>query len=642
MKRAKLSAHTVNGRQDSAQPAGRFRQVALAAALASIMAGPAQAAFVTTGNVISATGITDPANWVPSTIGFVGNTADGRLTIDAGSAGKGELRIGRTTGVTGTLTVDGAGSTYTTGNITAGGDQGSGASGNGGTGIVNLTHGGSVITNVATFGGYPNSTGILNVTTGGHFVGTVVLGGNSGNTSTSATGIATVDGVGSSITGTTATTVGNSGTGLLKITHGGSIANTGGTIGAIAGSTGLVSVDGTGSSWTTTAASTSALNVGFRGNGTLQITSSGSVASYIGRMGRFAGSSGHVMLDGPGSSWSVGAGGLFIGGGSPTATGITSNSLITVTDGAALSVQADAQLAVSAGSEGTTLVNGAGSAWTSTGVLRIGSAGTGRASVTDGGTVAANSITVNGSSLLTVDLGTGSAVTATGGEGLANDGTIRLVAGAGTANGSYAPISAATWTGAGTVQALGGVYDPTTHTVGVSTAAAGTAGVEKTIDLSTTQRLLITDTASGQAVGASFQAASAPTDLGLTASLMGGSQLNSLQGLLDPDKAILSAWNFSATGYAQGDPTYLSLEVGPGQRFLDLAVWHFNGATWDKYANTDLAYENGFASFAVTGFSGYAVSGVAPVPVPAAAWLFGSALAGLAGFTRRKGGPVSM
>lgn len=55
-----------------------------------------------------------------------------------------------------------------------------------------------------------------------------------------------------------------------------------------------------------------------------------------------------------------------------------------------------------------------------------------------------------------------------------------------------------------------------------------------------------------------------------------------------------------------------------------------------KYLNADLAYDNNFASFVATGFSGYAVSGVAAVPVPAAIWLFGSGLAAMAGIERRK------
>jgi fibronectin-binding autotransporter adhesin len=626
-----------NPRETPARPAEPIHPVLLAAALAGLWAGPAQAAFTTTGDVSSPSGGADPANWGAGTIGFVGNTSDGTLTVDGGSAGTAmSLRVGRNPGVTGTLTVDGAGSSWT-GNLLVGGDLGGGGAGNGGTGIVNLTNGGTISSGTVTFGAYPNATGILNINTGGHFIGGFFLGGGSTGGST---GIATVDGVGSSIMGTNFSTVGSSGYGHLKLINGGSMTNKGGTIGGLPGSIGIVSVDGIGSQWTATTDSTSGIIVGARGEGRLEITNGGSVSTTTGRTGRLAASAGRVIVGGQGSEWSIGTGGLFVGGNNPTTTGVTSNSLITVTDGAALSVQADALLGVSAGAVGALMVAGAGSAMTSTGTLAIGSAGEGRASVTDGGTVTASSLAINNASLLTTDLG--SSVAVGGGAGtITNDGTIRIAAGAAASSGSYTPIAAGTWAGTGSVQALGGVYDPANHAVTVSTAATGTAGVATTIDLSATQRLLITDPDTGQAVGASFQATDTPSTTGLTASLMDGSQVSSLQNLLDPGKTVLSAWDFSATGHAPGDPVYLSFGVGAGQRFLDLAIWHFDGKTWDKYLNTDLAYANGFASFVATGLSAYAVSGAAPVPVPAAAWLFASSIAALVGLARRKDGSAS-
>ncbi|MBX3329708.1 MAG: VPLPA-CTERM sorting domain-containing protein [Nitrospira sp.] len=117
---------------------------------------------------------------------------------------------------------------------------------------------------------------------------------------------------------------------------------------------------------------------------------------------------------------------------------------------------------------------------------------------------------------------------------------------------------------------------------------------------------------------------------------MDQSQLSLLQGSLDPGDSVLSAWNFSATGHTTGDPVYLSLQVGSGQKFYDLDVWRFDGISWAKYLNTDLAYDNRFASFVANGFSGYAISGLAAVPIPAAVWLFGSGLAAMVGFARRK------
>ncbi|MGC4098281.1 MAG: VPLPA-CTERM sorting domain-containing protein [Nitrospira sp.] len=116
---------------------------------------------------------------------------------------------------------------------------------------------------------------------------------------------------------------------------------------------------------------------------------------------------------------------------------------------------------------------------------------------------------------------------------------------------------------------------------------------------------------------------------------MGPSQLSLLQGLLDPGKAVLGAWNFSATGYTQGDPVYLSLQASEGQKFYDLDIWRFDGMGWAKYLNSDLAFDSKFASFVANGFSGYAISGLAAVPIPAAIWLFGSGLAVMVGLARR-------
>src|SRR5262249_49455271 len=105
--------------------------------------------------------------------------------------------------------------------------------------------------------------------------------------------------------------------------------------------------------------------------------------------------------------------------------------------------------------------------------------------------------------------------------------------------------------------------------------------------------------------------------------------------LLDPGKAILTGWDFSTTGYTPGNPVYLSLGIGSGYKVSGLSVWHFNGTSWDQLLTSDLAYDNSFASFVVTGFSGYAIT-AAPVPLPAAVWLFGSGVAAVVGFARRR------
>ena len=62
-------------------------------------------------------------------------------------------------------------------------------------------------------------------------------------------------------------------------------------------------------------------------------------------------------------------------------------------------------------------------------------------------------------------------------------------------------------------------------------------------------------------------------------------------------------------------------------------MWHYDGQSWASYAASDLIYAgNGIASFTVSGFSGYAVTGV-PEPATLALLVVGSA----ALIFRRKG-----
>ena len=97
---------------------------------------------------------------------------------------------------------------------------------------------------------------------------------------------------------------------------------------------------------------------------------------------------------------------------------------------------------------------------------------------------------------------------------------------------------------------------------------------------------------------------------------MGSDTLNSLDGLLSPGQSVLGAWNFSTdSGYTRGDPAYLSLGVGPGYSSDGLEVWQYVGTNWTEYAANDLTYDGNYASFTVSGFNGYAVTGIS-VPEP--------------------------
>jgi T5SS/PEP-CTERM-associated repeat protein len=287
------------------------------------------------------------------------------------------------------------------------------------------------------------------------------------------------------------------------------------------------------------------------------------------------------------------------------------------------------------------IVDGEGSSWTNSGKLNVGlgvdevPGGTGTVSISDGGTVSASVVSIGGSSILTTDLGYGSSLTVGSGSGdITNNGTLRLVAGAGAASGTYTPMSYGTLSG-NDAQVLGGVWDSVNHTVTVSDAELALAGRAKTIDLATTQRLLFVDAATGRIAGASFMASDSP--LKFTASVMGESELSLLQTSLESGEEILVGWDFLAigSGYAEGDPVYLSLEIGCGYDLSDLAIWLFDESTWTEYDASDLAYDETYASFTVTDFSGYAVTATSSVPIPGAVWLLGSGLLGLIGIRRR-------
>jgi len=92
---------------------------------------------------------------------------------------------------------------------------------------------------------------------------------------------------------------------------------------------------------------------------------------------------------------------------------------------------------------------------------------------------------------------------------------------------------------------------------------------------------------------------------------------------------------FSTEGYAvdADHPAYLSLSVEPGLKLHDLAVWHFDGVSWAPFDAFDLTTDGAYASFTVTGFSGYAVS---TVPEPSVFVLLAVAACGLPVVRRRR------
>ncbi len=527
---------------------------------------------------------TDPATWTGGTDGttaYIGyNTGDGSLGLYGGSTlSTNTGYLGYAAGKTGSVTVDGTGSQWTNsiGNLTLG---------NYGAGILTIKNGGTV-----SVPGTPDKPAFI------------YLGNYSGSS-----GAITVDGAGSKLTGYL--TVGSSSnrgytysnsTGTLSITNGGYVSG-----GVDVHNTSAVTVDGTNSRLEGTGYNT--VN-----NGSLTITNGGYVGNaFRGIVGRLGYGTATAIVDGAGSKW-INGDSLSVADSVSTTTGllyITNGGYVSNTNG----------YVCTGALKGSVAVAGAGSQWVNSDLLTIGffSGDTGIVTIGNGGAVSAPAVTIGSvNAVLSSDVR--ATLNVGGGAGTLTNtgGTVRMVAGAGVANGAYTPINAGTWTNTGTIQVLGGAYDATAHTVTVSSAATTGAGAAATFDLAQTQRVLVSDPGSGQSVGAAFHAATTATSLTFGATPISGAELTALQGVIS--KPVFGGWDFAASGYSSGDPVYLSLFVGPGHSLPDLTVWRYDGATatWSKYAADDLVYDGTYAGFTVTRLGSYAISaGVTGAGVP--------------------------
>jgi outer membrane autotransporter protein len=150
--------------------------------------------------------------------------------------------LGSGTGSVGTVTVDGAGSTWTANNANL-------FVGVSGTGTLTISNGGAV----------SSATGYLGYNGDG-------------------TGTVTVTGAGSAWTNSGSLYVGDTGNGTLTISNGGTVSNTDGHVGnngALRGTSGAVTVDGAGSTWT----NSGNLTIGGYGPGMLTISNGGTVSA---------------------------------------------------------------------------------------------------------------------------------------------------------------------------------------------------------------------------------------------------------------------------------------------------------------------------------------------------------------------------
>jgi large repetitive protein len=530
----------------------------------------------------------------------VGGSGSGTLAITNGGSVSvgGETYVGRATGSTGIIDFGMNGGTLTTRTLLASPAQLTG------TGVIN-THG--LISDIdLVFDSTHNLTQTLSFQQSGQNV-TVNLDMASSASSLAAFGAGWKD------------------TGSLTIQDAIKVTCAYGYLGYGIGSTGTAVVMGTNSSWVCNGG---VLYVGYYGTGTLLIANCGSISDYSGHIGEWSNSTGAVMINGTSSTWS---------NTSNLDVGYSGSGTLSIANGGSVS-NSSGYIAYNSGSTGMVIVNGVGSTWTNSSSIYVGSLGKGTLKVSNGGVVTAKSASINSQSLLAIDVGNGSRLTVNNGSGtLTNNGKVRLSAGSGAATGGYQPILAGTWSGTGTCQALGGVWNSSSHLFTVSDLVTGTAGTPVAItNLVDTQRMLISDDGedgTGWTVGAGFAATTTPTSLTLTATVMTEDVVAALQNLLNPNQSVLSAWDFeSGAGYTQGDPVYLSFGIGANQLSDSLRIWHHDANGWTSYAASDLTYDGTYASFTATGFSGYAVT----VPEPSSLTLLATGLFGLLAYVWRK------
>ncbi|WP_136622784.1 autotransporter domain-containing protein, partial [Mesorhizobium sp. 10.2.3] len=329
------------------------------------------------------------SSWTNSGDLYVGNGGSGTLTIQNGGKVSNVTGIlGINAGSTGTATVDGAGSSWTNSGDLGVGTSGTGtltiknggkasnvgngllAYNSGSTGTVAVDGAGSSWTNSGSLYVGRGGTGTLTIQNGGKVsAANGYLGANAGST-----GTATVVGADSAWTNSGSLYVGNRGAGTLTIQNGGKVSNLGnGFLGYKVGSTGTVTVDGVGSSWI----NSGDLYVGDSGTGTLTIENGGKVSNAgIGWIGTDVGSTGTATVDGAGSVWN--SAGLVVGSGG--------TGTLTIQNGGKVS-SVSSWIGLVPGSTGTVTVDGAGSAWTNSDTLVVGPYGTGMLTIANGGTV---------------------------------------------------------------------------------------------------------------------------------------------------------------------------------------------------------------------------------------------------------------
>lgn len=253
---------------------------------------------------------------------FVGDQGTGSLTIhDQGVVQAAMLAVGSSGDAVGEVIVSDAGSTLQATRLLIGGDQ-SAAPSTTARGSVNVMAGATLLANEIVLGDTARSTGSLLIDGAGSSVDAglpVVVGRNgmgsviAGNTGTiqsgglvvgdqaGSSGIVMLVNAGTSWTSSGPVMVGNLGQGTLAIAEGATLSGTSGFVGADAGPDSTANIAGAGSSWINSGIFVVGDKSGARGG--VAILDGGQLSSLDGTLGRQAGSYGNMTIVGSGSNW---------------------------------------------------------------------------------------------------------------------------------------------------------------------------------------------------------------------------------------------------------------------------------------------------------------------------------------------------
>jgi T5SS/PEP-CTERM-associated repeat protein len=607
---------------------------------------------------------------------LVGEYGTGTLQISAGGrVNNGSGSVGTFGGAVGTVTVSGANSTWD--------NQSSLLVGEYGSGTLDVSAGGRVVSNFGYLAYNPYSFGLATVSgatwdnSGEMYVGAsgtgrleIFAGGTVSNTNgwvgtnAGSDGLAIIDA--STWTNNGSLLVGYSGKGRVDISGGGSVTSGSGFLGYNAGSQGAVFVSGPGSNWAnagdlsvggplggngslyanagglvTVGGSASVLGsgiIGTRGGGNvsanaLNITG-GAVDSVSGFIGAdIIGQDGWVKaataatVQGAGSIW-TNLLSLFVGGASGGSLDVSNAGRIN---------NWEALIAFDFNTSGTATVSGAGSSWDNGSRMIVGNGGNGTLDISNGGSVSNTDGYIG-----YLNQGSGE-VTVSGGANWTNAGNLYVGGNSSSAagTGSLAASNGGTVTvggelkiwDTGTVDLAGGTLNTTTlSNLGTFNFSGGTLSVDQFIgDLVNNGGTL----APGDSPGTTNITGNYSQSIdSVYAVEMGGKGLGQFDVLNVAGTATL-AGTLNATLFNLGGGVF---NPGLGDSFDILLAEVISGefdfytlATLDEGLRWDVSYlADAIGSTDVVRLS------VQAVPIPPAAWLFGSGLLGLIGVARRR------